>query len=237
MAARPGGAAAPAPRALDLLARGRRARYEVAYLGLQGLPTRLFPPRFLVRRVGGRDALPRGGVLLCPNHESYLDPALVQLALPRRRLTFVMTNAFYGAPFARAFFRLVGAIPVAPGRLAWESVRRAAALLRMGRAVVVFPEGRLSRTGEMGPAQRGVAVLARAGHAPVLPVAIAGSRRAWPRGARWLHRADVRVVVGEPMRFDGPPGRDSEQAFADAILARVSQLRMGLDRRARQRTR
>jgi len=226
--ARPTGDGAPGPGAIELFGRWWRRLYEVGYLGLQGLTTLLFRPLFLVRRVGARSALPPGGLLLCPNHESYLDPALVQLALPRRRLTFVMTNAFYGAPYVRAFFRLVGAIPVAPGRLAWDSVRRAAALLRMGRAVVVFPEGRLSRTGEMGPAQRGVAVLARAGHAQVLPVAIAGSRRAWPRGAHWLRRANVRIAVGEPMRFDGPPGRDSEQAFADEILARVSQLRLGL---------
>ncbi len=146
--------------------------------------------------------LPRGGLLLCPNHQSYLDPAFVQLVVPRR-VTFVMTNDFYAVPFARGFFRLVGAIPVARGRMAYRSMRRAAALLRLGRTVlVVFAEGRLSIDGSMHRFQRGIAVLARRGRAPVVPVAIDGSLRAWPRGARWLRRSDVRIALGRPRPGD-----------------------------------
>jgi 1-acyl-sn-glycerol-3-phosphate acyltransferase len=215
------------PRAgtLDLFARSWRALYEFGYLGLQGVTHLMFRPFFRIRRVGPRTPLPEGGVLLCPNHESYLDPAMVQIAAPRRRLVFVMTNDFYSSPAARWFFRLVGALPIARGRLAWRSVRRATALLRMGRAIVVFPEGRLSREGEMSPAQRGVSVLARAGRAPVVPVAILGSRRAWPRGARWFSRANVRVAFGEPIAWHGRHDREGEQAFADEVLERVRALR------------
>ncbi len=194
---------------------------------LEGVTRLLFRPLFLVRRVGRPPRLPDGPVILCPNHQSYLDPAFVQNVV-RRRLVFVMTNDFYAARSANWFFRLVGAIPVGSRRLSWGGMRRAAALLRLGGALVLFPEGRLSLDGTIGRAQRGVAVIARRGRAPVIPVAIEGSIRAWPHGARWLKRANVRIAFGEPLVFTGPATREAEQAFANEVLDRVAALKTSL---------
>jgi len=209
--------------------RAWRGLYEVIYRGIESLARLLFRPLFRVRRVGLASPLPARGVLLCPNHQSYLDPALVQLVV-RRHLMFVMTNDFYAVPFARGFFRLVGAIPVARGRMAYRSMRRAAALLRLGRTVVVFPEGRLSLDGSLHRFQRGIGLLARRGRAPVVPVAIDGSLQAWPRGAHWLRRSDVRIALGPAIAHDGPPTRDGDQAFADGVAAAVAGLRAALPR-------
>lgn len=221
-APRVGGSSPPAFK--TAFARTWRALYEGIYFVLECVTRLLFRPLFRVRRVGPLPRLPEGGVLLCPNHQSYLDPALLQLVW-RRRMTFVMTNDFYSSPSARWFFRLVGAIPVARGKLARDSLRRAEALLRIGGAVVVFPEGRLSIDGSLHRGQRGVAVVARRARVPVLPVAIAGSIRAWPRGARWLRKADVRIAFGTPRSWEGPPDRESEQAFADSVMLEISELR------------
>lgn len=212
-----------------LVARAWQRLYEFFYAGLKGGTALLFRPLFRTRVVGRRlrPRLPRGGVLLCPNHQSYLDPAFVQLVTPRR-VTFVMTNAFYASRYARWFFRLVGALPVGSGRLALTTTRRAAALLRMGRTLVVFPEGKLSVDGALNPAQRGIALLARRGRVPVVPVAIEGSRDAWPRGAKWLRRADVRLAFGDPMRCGPEGGRVADQRFADDVMARVAELKKGL---------
>lgn len=207
--------------------------YEWFYKGLEGGTRMLFRPFFLVRCVGRRPVLPDGGVILCPNHQSYLDPAFVQHVV-RRRVTFVMTNDFYASRYANWFFRIVGAIPVGSGRLSWGGMRRAAALLRLGSALVVFPEGRLSRDGTLGRAQRGIAVVARRGRAPVIPVAIEGSMRAWPHGARWCRTADVRIAFGEPMRFDGPETREAEQAFASEVMARIASLKASIPARIRR---
>jgi 1-acyl-sn-glycerol-3-phosphate acyltransferase len=194
--------------------------FEVAWSALY----ELFRPLFRVRRVGGSGAVPAGGVLLCANHQSYLDPAFVQLVVARR-LTFLMTTDFYEVPLARGFYRLCGAVPVESGtRRASASIRRARALIRLGRAVVVFPEGRISPPGALGRLQRGVAVLARTARVPVVPVAIDGSARAWPKGARRFHRADVRVAVGEPFLYEGPATREGEHAFVERLSARISAL-------------
>ena len=144
---------------------GRRGRawrlaYEAGYACLRGVTALIFGPFFRVRRIGPPPPLPEGGVVLCPNHASYLDPAFVQLCMPRR-VTFVMTNDFYANRWGRWFFGLVGAVPVGPGRQARAGLRRAIALARRGHAVVLFPEGRLSRDGTMHRGQRGIAILAR----------------------------------------------------------------------------
>jgi 1-acyl-sn-glycerol-3-phosphate acyltransferase len=146
----------------------------------------------------------------------------------RRRVVFVMTNNFYRRRWGRWFFRLVGAIPVGTGRLAREGLERAVVLLRGGGAIGIFPEGRLSRNGELGPPQRGVAVLARMGGAQVLPLGIYGNRRAWPRGAKWLRRADVCVAFGSPIApppSQPPVGRAEEQAYAERIMEAVAAAR------------
>lgn len=209
------------------LGRAWRTAYEVGYAALRGLVLALFRPVFRVRRVGPAPAWPAGGALVCANHSSYLDPAFLQLVVPGR-ITFVMTNDFYARPAARWFFALVGAVPMGAGRMAHRGLRRAAALLRRGHLVGLFPEGRLSLTGQPGTAHRGVGALVRRARVPVLPVAVRGAFRAWPRGARWLRGSDVRVRFGAPLRWEDvaeaqgtTDPRAAERAFAAALMARI----------------
>ncbi|MDJ0974308.1 MAG: lysophospholipid acyltransferase family protein [Planctomycetota bacterium] len=208
--------------------RAWRRAYEWGYACLRGVTALIFGPFFRVRRIGPLPEFPEGGLVLCPNHASYLDPAFVQLCV-HRRVIFVMTNDFYARRWGRWFFTLVGAIPVGRGRLARTGLRRAIAHARRGHVVVVFPEGRLSRDGNLHRAQRGIAILARRARVPVYPMAIVGSMRAWRHGARRPRRANVRVTFGqEPMTWSGEPGRGAQQAFADELMRRITALRTSL---------
>ena len=196
--------------------------YEGGYASLRAVVMYAWRPLFGTRRVGTPPRLPRGSFVLCANHASYLDPAFVQLVLPRR-VVFLMTYDFYRRRAGRWFFKLVGAIPVDTGRLARKGLERAVALLREGQPVALFPEGRLSTDGSLATGQRGVAILSRLGHAPVVPVGIAGNLVAWPKGARRPRRADVRVAFGPPIPSPTGPstGREAEQDFADRVMAAV----------------
>jgi 1-acyl-sn-glycerol-3-phosphate acyltransferase len=201
--------------------------FDLGYEALRGLVLLFFRPLFLLRREGPPPALPGGRVIVCANHASYLDPAFVQLVL-RRRVIFVMTNDFYRRRWGRWFFRLVGAIPVGPGRFAKDGLERAVSHLRRDRVIGIFPEGRLSPDGTLGDAQRGVAVIARLGRAPVLPMGIVGNLRAWPKGAPCFRRSDVRVAFGSllpPPESTEPRGRSEEQAYADRILRAIAEAR------------
>jgi 1-acyl-sn-glycerol-3-phosphate acyltransferase len=205
--------------------RFNRFLYEFAYSCLRGVVLMFFRPFFRVRRVGPPPSIPDGPVIFCANHASYLDPAFLQLTIPRR-VSFVMTNAFYRRSTVRWFFALVRAIPTEAGPLARDSVRKALAVLERGEAIGLFPEGRLSRDGEMGRGQRGVAYLARLAQAPVVPVGIAGSFRAWPRGARWIRRSDIRLAFGLPLPCpapEPPQTKEDQQAYANEVVAAIAQ--------------
>lgn len=208
-----------------LIGRIWRPAYEAGYQMFKIGVLFLLAPIFRIRRVGPPGDVSKGGVVYCPNHASYLDPAFVQLVL-RRRVTFIMTNDFYARPRARWFFQLVGAVPVGRGRMARKGLRRAMALVRKGNAIVVFPEGRLTRDGGLGRGQRGIGRLARRTGAPVIPVGIAGARHAWGHGMRGPGRASVRVAFGAPLTWDDetadPDRRTAEQAFADRLMGRIA---------------
>lgn len=198
--------------------------YEFVYQCLKVAAMLIFGLPWRVRRVGRRAHVPRGGVLLCPNHSSYLDPAFVQMCV-RRRLVFVMTENFYQLRRWRWFFRLVGAVSIGRGRRARQGLRRAMALVRRGHAIVVFPEGRLTEDGRLNRGQRGVGRLARLLDAPVIPVGIAGARNAWGKGQTRPGRARVRVAFGRPLRWqDAHPDnpRASEQAFVDDVMVAIA---------------
>jgi 1-acyl-sn-glycerol-3-phosphate acyltransferase len=198
--------------------------YELVYQCLKVAAMLIFGPAWRVRRVGRRAHAPRGGVLLCPNHASYLDPAFVQMCV-RRRLVFVMTENFYQLRRWRWFFRLVSAVSIGRGRKARKGLRRAMALVRRGHALVVFPEGRLTEDGSLSRGQRGVGRLARLLDVPVIPVGIAGARNAWGKGQARPGKARVRVAFGRPVRWhDAVPGdeRASEQAFVDRVMVAIA---------------
>jgi len=208
--------------------------YEGGYQVFKGCVMFVLTPVYRIRRVGPPPRLPAGGAVLCPNHTSYLDPAFVQLAL-RRRATFIMTNDFYALPAARWFFKLVGAVPIGRGRLGRRGMRRAIALVKRGHTIVLFPEGRLSRDGHLGHAQRGVGRIARRTGAPVIPVGIAGAFHAWSHGRTRPGHANVRVAYGPAMYWqDGERRhrRRDEQAFADRVISGIAQTKAWVQRAA-----
>ena len=200
--------------------------YGLGYGALRATVLLVFRPLFLVRRVGPPPAVPDGGWILCANHASYLDPAFLQLVL-EHRIVFVMTIDFYARPWGRWFFRLVGAIPVASGRLAKQGLEKAVRLLRKGTPIAIFPEGRLSPDGAFSAPQRGVAVIARMGRAPILPAGIYGNLSAWPKGAPRPRRSDVRIAFGPLLDppVAQPPGRQEERAYTKRIMDAVAQAR------------
>ncbi len=118
--------------------------------------------------VHGVDRLPEGGFLLLPNHLSWVDAVVLHLAMPRP-VRFVMVENIYRNRWLHPFFRSINVIPIS-GTRAKEAVATAAAAIRAGDVVCLFPEGELSRSGMLLKLKRGFELIARQADAPVVPV-------------------------------------------------------------------
>src|SRR2546429_6222021 len=124
----------------------------------------------LVYRVKGIgvENLPTGGCLLVPNHITWVDAIILQLACPRP-VRFIIDEEFYHKPMLHPVLQMARAIPI-DRRKPREAIRRATDQIEAGQFVCIFPEGQLSRTGTLARLQRGFEMIARHGQAPVVPV-------------------------------------------------------------------
>src|SRR2546422_11581747 len=93
----------------------------------------------------GLENLPSGGCLLLPNHISWVDALVLQLACPRP-IRYIIDQEVYHKPILRPFLRAVGCIPI-DGRHARSAIRAATEQVADGGIVCLFPEGQLTRSG------------------------------------------------------------------------------------------
>ncbi|PYC78238.1 1-acyl-sn-glycerol-3-phosphate acyltransferase [Streptomyces tateyamensis] len=185
-------------------------------------------------RLGVSTAAPIGaseGAIVAANHTSLADPAIVLAALHRLgvRPAVLATAGLWRIPVLRTALEREGCIPVRRGTArAAESLEAAAAALREGRTVLIYAEGGLPRrrdSGERAPGEfrSGLARLALATGAPVLPLGQAGARRlSSGSGTKQLagvltaplRRPDYHVHLGAPVQVDGELAAVREQVRA-----------------------
>ena len=176
-------------------------------------------------RVEGAERVPAAGpaILVAP-HRSWLDPACVGGACSRQ-VRFLILDSVYRQTGARWFYRGMRSIPVTQGGFAsLGALRTALRALKRGELLGIFPEGRVVRDGERGTVYPGAALLAVRSGAPVLPLAIRGSDRAWPHGRRYPGPARVEVRIGLPL---APPAahREAVREMAQRIEQALRELR------------
>jgi 1-acyl-sn-glycerol-3-phosphate acyltransferase len=161
---------------------------------------------------GVQQVPPSGPVILAANHIGVLDgPALIAFT---RRLTFALVKreAFTGA--LGRFLSYVGQISLNRREIDPQAIRRAIQVLRADKVLAVFPEG--SRTGgEVAWARRGAAYLAMVTGAPIVPVAILGTREPG-RSKNQVPglRKSIHLVYGEPFTVPQTPWPRRKAAVA-----------------------
>ncbi|MHC4957179.1 MAG: lysophospholipid acyltransferase family protein [Planctomycetota bacterium] len=165
------------------------------------------------------------GLILAPNHQSWVDPAVVQYAVLPQRITFLMTELFFDLPVLNWWFRAAGARRVREeGRPSVAGLRAAKDALADGEAICIFPEGEITTTGELGRGQRGVARLARRTGAPVIPIGIAGAINVWSKRQATPTLASIRIRLGSPMVYDETPDREGEDRFMQRLMETIGSL-------------
>jgi len=113
-----------------------------------------------------------GGVLLLGNHISWLDWALIQMSLPRQ-VRFVMDRAIYERWYLKIFLDFFKVIPIS-ARGAKEASAKVKALLDAGEVVCLFPEGTISRTGQLSEFKKGFELMAKDANAVIVPFYLQG---------------------------------------------------------------
>jgi 1-acyl-sn-glycerol-3-phosphate acyltransferase len=129
-------------------------------------------------RVDGIENIPgKGPALLTCNHVSFVDPIIIA-AVCRRPVRFIMDASIFRTPGLSLVFRGMKAIPVAPAKKDPVVYERAFEVVRQeladGQLVCIFPEGRLSPDGELGPFRAGMMRILEETPVPVIPMAVAG---------------------------------------------------------------
>lgn len=125
----------------------------------------------------GNENIPaRGAALLTPNHASWID-AILLMAATDRPIRFLMFKGVYDHPLIKPFAKVLKIIPIASDQGPREmihSLREASEALRNGEVVCIFPEGEITRIGQMLPFRRGFERIVKGIDAPIVPVNIDG---------------------------------------------------------------
>jgi acyl-[acyl-carrier-protein]-phospholipid O-acyltransferase/long-chain-fatty-acid--[acyl-carrier-protein] ligase len=134
--------------------------------------SRLFRARYRLHVLGFENLPARGGVLLLGNHISFIDWALVQMASPRQ-LHFVIEKGYYERWYTKRVLDWFGVIPISSGASA-DSLEKVTEYLNKGEVVCLFPEGSISRTGQMSDFKRGYERAVRDTAAIIVPFYLHG---------------------------------------------------------------
>lgn len=181
-------------------------------------------------KVYGLERIPSGtGVLLCMNHESYLDPFFVATTLKSRTMWVLAMKPLWRSRILGYFLsHHWNGIPVDQEQLSAAVFKQVVRLLRDGKPVLLFPEGQRTMDGKMNRGQPGTGMIVAKARVPVVPIRIFGAHEAWPRGGR-LRLRPISLKFGEPIDFAPlleEAGRDRGvyQVITDRIMDKISQL-------------
>ena len=179
-------------------------------------------------RVRGLEHIPSAGpFFVVANHESILDPIVVQCHCPRPLHKFTKSSQFRRAPF-RFLLPRVNAIPVRRFQVDPQAVRVALRRLGAGEGVCIYPEGERSWDGTLQSFRRGTVRLLLGAGVPVVPAWIEGSYDVWPRWGHRPVRGPVSLTFGPPLDLGVHRGRAARDAALDATETRLRKAMTGL---------
>ena len=208
--------------------RSRTQEPDFAYEWVRVL-TGLWALTFFRTRTISSEKVPQsGGVILAPNHGSFMDHFFLA-AFIRRKVQFMAKSQLFQPPLQYVYSH-GGVFPLRRGHRDEEAFVTARAILERGGAVAMYCEGTRSRDGGLSDRPKpGIGKLALETGAPVVPVAIYGSAkvRNWRKG----EFPKVTVQYGDPIRWEPVenPSRDQQMAVAEEIFGEIRVLHSGLE--------
>jgi 1-acyl-sn-glycerol-3-phosphate acyltransferase len=168
----------------------------------------------------------RGSYVICSNHLSYMDTPVVLSSIPAN-FRFLAKQGLFQIPFLGTHLKQAGHIPVPreDPRAAVKTMTTAAQVIReRSISMLIFPEGGRSMDGTLQPFKEGGAYIAIKAQAPLLPVALIGTRAVMAMGSSVFHPfCPVTLRIGDPIPTEGLTLRDREQ-LTDAVRDQISKM-------------
>ena len=185
-------------------------------------------------RVSGLENVPASGpAILASNHLSIVDSVYLPLMVPRP-VVFPAKAEYFTAkgPVGRlwaAYLRSTNQLVLDRDdtKSAQATLEAAVEILRSGELFGFYPEGTRSPDGRLYRGRTGIGWLALNSGAPVLPVAMFGTRKMMPPGTSFPRPAKVQIKIGKPLEFGhlagDPPGR-ARRVVADEVMRAIGEL-------------
>jgi 1-acyl-sn-glycerol-3-phosphate acyltransferase len=165
--------------------------------------------------------------VITPNHLSYMDTPSLLSSIPVE-FRFLAKEELFKIPFMGDHLKRHGhiAVPLGDPRAALKTLSKAAQTMQEGGlSLLVFPEGGRSETGELQEFQDGAAYLAIKAQAPIVPVALIGTRQILPMHGKIFSPGKVRVVFGEPIPTTGLTIKDRSEVTSKMRSSIVEMLK------------
>lgn len=150
--------------------------------------------------------------ILIANHTSHTDGSFIPQIFPGKKINVLVTTKWYNKKYLNVFFSHLRYIPINLNEVDNSWMERAQKVLEKGETILIFPEGKLSKDGNVGEFLPGFLLLARHTDVPVIPLAIKGGYKKFSR---------QQVIVGSEIAFDvHAKGRPSAILKEGAIVCR-----------------
>lgn len=139
--------------------------------------------------------------IICPNHQSFLDPFVVCSNYPYRvfkNIFHVGASEFWEGRLLSAVARMLNVVPINPDTELMRAMKAGAIGLKHGKILNIYPEGERAFDGELHEFKKGAAILATELDLPIVPVAIDGLYKVWARKSWRIRPAKVKIAFGKP---------------------------------------
>ena len=193
---------------------------------VRGLMTRLLGHKYRLKVIGF-DHLPESGTgtLLLGNHISWMDWAIIQMAVPKQ-VYFVMDRSIYQQWYLKWFFDLFGVIPISAGQ-SKQALAKVTELLNAGETVCLFPEGRISHLGQLGEFKKGFERACKEANGVIVPFYLRGMwGSAFSRSTKKLGKMrkngikrDIIAAFGEPISIHSDAAQVKQKVFEMSVAS------------------
>lgn len=171
--------------------------------------------------IQGEENIPKeGGVVLCCNHMSNLDPTTMA-GFVKRPVRYIAKKELFEKRWSAKLLSALGAFPVDRQTTDMKALKTAIKLLKNGEALGIFAEGTRVKDGEAKAAKAGVALFALKGDAPIVPICIS---------SKYKFRSIVHIRYGKPIYLDEYKGQkvttEMMEEITEKVMEKVREMRV-----------